>query len=65
MTLPHASAVMVANPWWTLEWFLTGFPRSTPYVKVGPGMTYRCREGQLRGKAAKKAFKRAYMRTLQ
>lgn len=57
--LPHLSVYMHPNPWWTLEWFLTGAPRSTPYVKVGEGITYRCREGQIRGKAQKKALKKA------
>lgn len=60
--LPHKSAVMVVNPWWCLEWFLTGQPQSTPYVKFGKGITYVCREGQVRGKAAKKAAKRALQR---
>lgn len=50
---------MVPDPWWGLEMFLTGAPRSAPFVKFGPGMTYVCRQGQIRGKAAKKSRKKA------
>lgn len=52
------SATMVPNIFWVIEWFCGGAPRSPRYVREGKGMTYRCREGQLRGKAAKKAFRR-------
>lgn len=54
----HVSAIMVPNPWWSLEWFLSGVPKSPKYTRLGKGQTYTCRDGQLRGKAAKKTYKR-------
>ena len=56
----HVSVEMMPNPLRAMEIAETGASRLLPYIRDPERShgTYRCRDGQVRGKAAKKAAKR-------
>jgi len=54
----HVSVEMARNP----DYGTKSDAYKTPYIRASSNGPYRCRDGQVRGKAASKAYRRERMR---